>query len=157
MGDALRAQEYLSASRTAAFVSFQLGRREILLLTVGPAGMGCLVSESRNRSVPGYADVAGNASEFMPNRQLTHRTVRTRDFPDFGVLGGSRANRPLLPVAPPGVAIRPAERLCPAALKSRIGGPYSSALSVISLQSHCTEITEVCTQILDDVHDKFRT
>ena len=65
------------------------------------------------------------------------------------------ANRTLLPVAPTGVAIRPAERWCPAALKSRIGGFYSSALSVISLQSHCTEITDVCTQISDDVHDKF--
>jgi hypothetical protein len=62
MGDALRAQEYLSASRTAAFVSFQLGRREILLLTLGPAGMGCLVSESRNRSVPGYAPVFSYSS-----------------------------------------------------------------------------------------------
>jgi hypothetical protein len=67
-----------------------------------------------------------------------------------------QTNRTLLPVAPTGVAIRPAERWCPAALKSRIGGPYSSALSVISLQSHCTEITDVCIQISDDVHDKFR-
>src|ERR1700680_3569826 len=45
---------------------------------------------------------------------------------------------------------------CHAALKSRIGCPYSSALSVISLQSHCTEIADVCTQISANVHDKFR-
>ena len=32
----------------------------------------------------------------MLNRQLTHRTVRTQDFPDFWVLGGLRANRTLL-------------------------------------------------------------
>jgi hypothetical protein len=34
--------------------------------------------------------------QLVPNRQLTHRTVRTQDFPDFWVLGGLRANRTLL-------------------------------------------------------------
>jgi hypothetical protein len=29
----------------------------------------------------------------LRNRQLTHRPVRTQDFPDFWVLGGLRANR----------------------------------------------------------------
>src|ERR1700731_4727583 len=43
----------------------------------------------------------------MPNRELTHRTVRTRDFPDFWVPGGSRANRTLLPVSPTGFAMPP--------------------------------------------------
>ena len=41
-------------------------------------------------------------SQRVINRPLTHRTVRTRDFPDFWVL----ANRTLLPVAPTGVATR---------------------------------------------------
>jgi hypothetical protein len=31
------------------------------------------------------AVVAGNASEFMPNRQRTQRTLRAEKFPDVGV------------------------------------------------------------------------
>src|SRR5437016_14205069 len=38
-------------------------------------------------------------SRMMPNRQLTHRTVRTQDFPDFWVLGGLRAIRNLSQMA----------------------------------------------------------
>jgi hypothetical protein len=29
-------------------------------------------------------------------------------------------------------------------------------LSAFSLQSYCTQITDICTQIADDVHDKVR-
>ena len=43
---------------------------------------------------------------------------------------------------------------CHAALNSRTGDPYFSALSAFSLQSHCTEITDVCSQIADDVRDE---
>src|SRR6266567_525570 len=37
----------------------------------------------------------GLADLWVLNRQLTHRTVRTQDFPDFWVLGGLRATRTL--------------------------------------------------------------
>jgi hypothetical protein len=43
---------------------------------------------------------ACTARALTHHRQLTHRTVRTQDFPDFWVLGGLRANRTLLPVSP---------------------------------------------------------
>ena len=46
--------------------------------------------------------------------------------------------------------------LCHAALKSRITDPYFSALSAFLLQSHCTEIADVCTQIAEDVRDEVR-
>src|SRR5229473_1411570 len=100
MGDALRAQEYLSASRTAAFVSFQLGRREILLLTLGPAGMVCLV-ESRNRSVPGYAPVFRPGGPGLNNHKFgcpTFATVSSSISRD-GKGGHSRyAREPFFPI-----------------------------------------------------------
>jgi hypothetical protein len=34
---------------------------------------------------------------------------------------------------------------CHAALNSRTGEPYLSALSAFLLQSHCTQITDICT------------
>jgi len=46
------------------------------------------------------------------------------------------------------------ERMCHAAFNSRTGDPYFSALSAFLLQSHCTEITEVSSQIADDVRDE---
>lgn len=43
---------------------------------------------------------------------------------------------------------------CHAALNSRTDAPYFSALSAFSLQIHCTEIADICSQIADDVCDK---
>jgi hypothetical protein len=43
---------------------------------------------------------------------------------------------------------------CHAALNSRTGNSYFSALSAFLLQSHCTEITDVCSQIADNVRDE---
>jgi hypothetical protein len=40
----------------------------------------------------GHPEIS-SASEPSANRQLTHRIVRTQDFPDFWVLGGLRAIR----------------------------------------------------------------
>jgi hypothetical protein len=43
---------------------------------------------------------------------------------------------------------------CHAALKSRIDGLYLSTLSAFLPHSHCTEITDVCIQITDEVVEK---
>jgi hypothetical protein len=43
---------------------------------------------------------------------------------------------------------------CHAALNSRIDGPYCSVLSAFLLQSYFPQITDICTQIADDVHDE---
>jgi hypothetical protein len=45
---------------------------------------------------------------------------------------------------------------CHAALNSRIDGPSCSALSAFLLLSYGTQITDICTQIADDVHDEVR-
>src|SRR5258708_1528343 len=42
-----------------------------------------------------WARADASHPRMMPNRQLTHRTVQTQDFPDFWVLGGLRATRTL--------------------------------------------------------------
>ena len=45
---------------------------------------------------------------------------------------------------------------CHAVLKSRTCAPSFSTLSAFSLQSHCTEITDICSQIANDVSEKVR-
>src|SRR5258708_1849185 len=55
----------------------------------------------------GTCDFSPDVARCIQNRQLTYRTVRTQDFPDFWVLGGLRAIRTLLSVAPTGVAMPP--------------------------------------------------
>jgi hypothetical protein len=55
----------------------------------------CFGLSNLQRIPPINARVVRSASRYTPNRQLTHRTVRTQNFPDFGVLGGLRATRTL--------------------------------------------------------------
>src|ERR1700729_231642 len=46
--------------------------------------------------------------------------------------------------------------VCHAALKSRTCSPSFSTLSAFSLQSHCTQITDICSQIANEVSEKVR-